>query len=246
LLPQEAAFLTSVVVIPAVMYVLYRTIVPFEPVMRDFEVGAALMFPLLAGAAIGFVHILIDPPLLATVWGLVAYLFLYPVIASYAVLILFNRRRTLEQPAAPIYFAVGGAGLAMGLAAAESYRSFASLGDAPADLGFILVMLVQSTAFVMFHCSKGLYLGTHVAQGRRSRGVVMASLLEGPLGLLYFTARLGDDRGAAALLLLLYSLFVYLWVWRRFFPEQMPEEMAKALKRERRRARLKRARGGPS
>jgi hypothetical protein len=174
----------------------------------------------------------------------VAYLFLYPVIATYVVLILFNRRRTLKQPAAPIYFAVGGAGLAMGLAAAESYRSFAALGEGSASLALILQMLVLSTAFVMFHCSKALYLGTFVVEGRRRRGIVMSALLEGPLGLLYFAHRVGEDDSAVIATMLLFALFVYLWAWRRFFPAQMPEELAKAMRKQRRRAKMRRVRSG--
>ncbi len=242
--PQQASLLTVVVVIPAVMYVLYRTIVPYEPVMRDLKVGGALMFPLLAGVGVGFAHIVFDPPLLLTFWGLLLFLFLYPLIETLAVLTIFNRQGTLTQPAAPVYFGLGGAGLAMGLASAESYRTFATLGDEPVDIWLILLMLVMSTSFVLFHCSKGVFLGTYVAEGRRRRGVLMATLLEGPLGLLYFAARVGDDQGFVLAGMLVFSLFVYLWAWHRYFPEQMSDELARALKKERRRAKLRRARRG--
>lgn len=244
MLPQEASLITTLVVIPSVMYVLYRTIVPFEPVMRDLRIGASLMFPLIGGAGVGFAHIMIDPPLLPYIWGLLAFIIIYPVIDTYVVLVIFNRRATLDHPAAPIYFGIGGAGLAMGLAAAESFRSLSALGDASADGWLILELFLFSTAFVLFHCSKAAYLGTHVVEGMRRRGVLRSTAMEGLFGFLFFTRQVGEDDLAVTLLMLLYAGYVYLWTWKRFFPSQMPEDLAKALRKERKRARRRRERGG--
>lgn len=242
--PQEASFITTLVVIPAVMYVLYRTVVPFEPVMRDLRIGSSLLFPLVAGAMLGFVHIMVDPPLLFSFWGFVAFLVIYPVINTYVVLVLFNRRSTMQHAAAPIYFAIGGAGVAMGLASAESFRTLSALGEGSADAPLILELLLFSTAFVLFHCSKAAYLGTYVVQGMRRRGVLMATLMEGPLGFLFFARQVGQDDLAVTATILLFALLVYLWTWRRFFPAQMPDDLAKALRKERRRARRRRERAG--
>lgn len=244
MLPQQASFLTSIVVIPSVLYVLYRTVVPYEPVMRNLEIGSALMFPLLAGTGVGFAHIVIDPPLFFTFWGVVVFLFIYPFLETLAVLTLFNRRHTMKDPAAPIYYAIGGAGLAMGMAAAESYRSFAALGEASAEPPLIVLLFLLSTSFVIFHCAKAAYLGTYAAQGKHRRGVVRATLLEVPLGLLYFAERIGEDDAAVIAAMVLYSVFVYLWVWRTFFPAQMPEALSKALRKQRRRERARRERRG--
>jgi hypothetical protein len=244
MLPQQASFLTSLVVIPSVIYVLYRTVVPYEPVMRNLEIGSALMFPLLAGTVVGFAHIVVDPPLFYTFWGVLVFLLIYPFIETLAVLTIFNRRHTMKDPAAPVYFAIGGAGLAMGMAAAESYRSFAALGEGSAEPGLIVLLFVLSTSFVIFHCAKAAYLGTYAATGRHRRGVVRATLLELPLGLLYFAERIGEDDTLVIVAMLLYSVFIYMWVWRTFFPAQMPEALSKALRKERRRARTRRERRG--
>lgn len=238
MLVQLAFLLAALVVLPATMYLLYRSIVPYEPVMPDFRLAAALFYPGIFGFALAIVHIGLDPGLVGGGFGSLAYLGLYPAIESYALVVVFNRTMFLKQPEAPVYFGVGGGALAGAFAFVETTRVFLAPGREATDAVLILAMLGLATALVLFHSSKGLLLGTYVAEGARTRGLLLSIALELPFGALLLTSRfLGADYGPVLALMIAYAVVCYFAVWNRFFPKRMPDAMRQSLEKERKRVR---------
>ena len=229
--------LSFAMVIPAVFYILYRSILPYEPVMRDLKLAGALMFPFLLGAALGVFHILADVGFIETGYAGLAFLLVYPLVASLMVVVVFNRRFFMKQAVAPVYFGIGGAGLAMGLGGSEVFRALAAPASQPSDAALMLSMFVLATSFILVHTSKGLFLGVHYASSRRARGLFLASAMEAPLGLLYLIGLLNVERTLTLALMLLYGVGLHYWTWQVFFPSNMSQDLAKDLTRERRRIR---------
>ncbi len=231
-----ASVLAGLLCAPPILYILYRAIVPYERAMPDFRLAGSLFFPAIAGFVLGITHISIDTDLIYSGYGGIAFLLLYPAIETYAIVVIFNRNFFYKQPGTPIYFAVGGAGLALGLSFVEAVQALAA--REPADLPFTLGILVFATAFVLFHSSKGLLLGTYFVEGTRLRGVLVSIAVEVPFAALYVTGKFfGPDYAQIFLLMLAYAALFYYMTWMRFFPRRMPEPLRKALDQERKRLR---------
>jgi len=236
-LPSQAFLLAGFVCVPPIMYLLYRSIVPYEDAMHDPKLGGALFYPAILGFAIGLAHLMLDVDLILGGFGVVAFLGLYPAIETYAIVVVFNRDFFARQPASPLYFGIGGGALALGLAFLETFRSMADPAFAPTDAPRILTMLALASAFVLLHTSKGLLVGTYFAGGGRARGLAAATLLQVPFGALAFTYRIGVAPGEMVGAMAVYGAVVYVAVWHVFFPKRMPQELAAEIERGRRKAR---------
>ncbi len=239
MLPGQAFLFAGFVCIPPIMYLLYRSIVPYEDAMHDPKLGGALFYPAILGFAVGLAHLTLDVELILGGFGVLAFMGLYPAIETYSIVVVFNRDFFARQPASPIYFGIGGGALALGLAFVETFRSMADVSFAATDAGGLIAMLGLATAFVLLHTSKGLLVGTFFAEGSRRRGVVLASLLQVPFGAFAFTYRLGVGQLEMVGGMLVYAALVYLWVWHVFFPRRMPQELATEILKVRRKARRK-------
>lgn len=239
MLPNQAFLFAGFVCIPPIMYLLYRSIVPYEEAMHDPKLGGALFYPAILGFAIGLAHLLLDVDLIRGGFGVLAFMGLYPAIETYAIVVVFNRDFFARQPASPIYFAIGGGALALGLAFVETFRSMVDPAFSASDVGGLVAMLVLASAFVLLHTSKGLLVGTYFVEGARGRGVALASLLQVPFGALAFTYRLGVGPFEMVGAMLVYAALVYLWVWHVFFPRRMPQELAIEIEKVRKRVRRK-------
>jgi hypothetical protein len=234
--PRLASVLAGLLCAPPILYILYRAIVPYERAMPDFRLAGALFFPAIAGFGLGVAHISFDTDLIFAGYGGTAFLLLYPAIETYAIIVIFNRNFFYKQPGTAIYFAVGGAGLALGLSFVEAVQALSA--HEPADIPFTIGILALATAFVLFHSSKGLLIGTYFVEGARLRGVLVSIALEAPFGALYLTGKaFGADYAEIFALMVLYGALVYYMIWKRFFPRRMPEALRKALDKERKRQR---------
>lgn len=238
MLVQLAFLLAGLVVIPATLYLLYRSIVPYEPVIPDPNLAGSLLYPGVLGFVLGLVHAGLDPDLLARGFGGLAFLLLYPAIETYALVVVFNRSLFYKQPATPLFFAIGGASLAGALVFVETARAFLQPSRDAADIVFAASMLGLASSFVFFHSSKGLLLGTFFAEGARTRGILLSIAIEVPFAALLLTSRfVGADYGPVLVLMILYSAAAYYFVWHLFFPKRMPDGMRKSLEKERKRMR---------
>lgn len=236
--PRLASFLAAVACIPAFFYLTYRSLAPYEATMPGHRIGGSMFYPGIAGFALGIVHATMDPSLIGAGYGGLSYLVLYPLIETYMLIVIFNRTFFFKQPATPVYFGMGGGALALGMAFVEVYRSLLVPSPAYGDFGLFLVLAVLATAFVLFHASKGLILGTYYAVGSRRRGVLVTMLLEAPFGALLLTAHFPQvDAGPLVALLVIYAAVLYYFTWHLFFQKRMPEELRQAITQERKRAR---------
>jgi hypothetical protein len=236
-LPNQAFLLAALVTVPAVMYVLYSSIAPYEAALRDMKLAAAMMWPGVLGFAIGVAHLGLDPGLVEAGAAVVAFLLLYPLVDTFAVVVVFNRSFFYKQPALPMYFAVGGASLSTGIGFVESFRTFSAPGVEVLDLARILAMLGLVTALVAFHSSRALLLGTQFAEGVRARALVVAVALEAPVGLLVLAGLLNVAAYESLALLVVYAVMVYYYAWHVHFPRHIPETMRRSLDRERKKLR---------
>ena len=224
--------------IPAVLYLIYRSIAPYEDGMKDPKLGGALFYPSIFGFALGIAHLLMDFNLVFGGFGVLAFMLLYPVIETYAVVVIFNRTFFLKQPGAALYFGIGGGALAFGLAFVEIFRT--ALIDRAAqlgELGLIGTMVAVATAYVLLHSAKGLLLGTYFTEGSRVRGVIVAAGLQIPFGALQLTFWLGISQAEMASAMLVYGALFYFLVWHVFFPKHLPDELEAEIKRVQKRAR---------
>jgi len=62
-LPNQASFLAFALVMPTFLYVLYRSIAPYELIMRDFKLAGSILWPLLLGSFVGGAHLVLDADL---------------------------------------------------------------------------------------------------------------------------------------------------------------------------------------
>ncbi len=220
------------------MYLLYRSIVPYEKAMPDFRLRGALFFPAMLGFALGVAHIGLDGDLISRGYGGLAYLLLYPAIATYGLIVVFNRALFVKKVGTAVYFGVGGGALALGLAFVDVYRSLSSPARALSDFVFLAEMLFLASAIVLFHSSKGLLLGTYFAEGRKLRGVAVSLAVEVPFGAFYLTGQIpGVDPAPIVAFLFLYGAAMYYLCWHVFFVRKMPGELRRALDQERKRER---------
>ena len=211
---------------------------PYEPAMPEHKFAGSMFYPGIAGFALGVVHASIDAGLLDTGYGGLTFLLLYPLIETYAVIVIFNRSFFYKQAATPIYFAVGGGTLAFGLAFMDIFRALGAPGQPVGEVWFLVAMVALATAYVLFHASKGLLLGTYFAAGSRRRGVIVALVLEVPFGALLLAGRFpGIDPGPIIAMLFVYAAAFYYLTWHVFFIRRMPEDLKRALDKERKRAR---------
>jgi hypothetical protein len=236
-LPNQAFLIAAFVVVPSVMYVLYRSIAPYEPALRDMKLAGAMMWPGIAGFGIGVAHLVLDPSLVVGVAGPLAFMAVYPIVDTYVLVVIFNRAFFYKQPALAMYFAVGGAAMSVGLAFVESFRALVDPAVAVTDGGRIVMMLLLATAFVAFHSAKGLYIGTRFAEGARKKTLAVATAVEAPVGLLVLAGLLNVLTYEALGMLVVYAFAVYYYVWHVDFPSRVPESMRRTLARERKRKR---------
>jgi hypothetical protein len=236
-LPNQAFLLAALVTVPAVMYVLYVSIAPYEAALRDMKLAAAMMWPGVLGFAIGVAHLGLDPGLVESGTDVLAFLLIYPLVDTFAVVVVFNRPFFYKQASLPVYFAVGGASLSTGIAFVESFRTFAAPGVELLDAVRLAAMLGLATALVAFHSARALFLGTQFAEGVRTKALVVAVAMEAPVGLLVLAGLLNVAAYESLALLLAYSGVVYYLVWHVHFPKHLPEEMRRALDRERKKVR---------
>jgi hypothetical protein len=206
--------------------------------MPEHKFAGSMFYPGIAGFGLGVAHAGLDAGLVGGGSGGLAFLLLYPLIETYIVIVIFNRSFFYKQAATPIYFAIGGGTLAFGLAFMDIFRALGAPGQPVGEGWFILAMLALATAYVLFHASKGLVLGTYFQAGSRKRGVLVAFVLEAPFGALLLAGRFpGIDPGPIIALLLVYAGLFYYLTWHVFFVRRMPEDLKRALDKARKRAR---------
>jgi hypothetical protein len=234
-LPNQASFLAFALVVPIFLFVLYRSVAPYELVLKDLKLAGAILWPLLLGSFVGGAHLTLDSGLVAIDAAPLAFIVLYPVIETFIVFAVFNRRFFLKQASSPMYFAIGGAALALPLGYMEGVRTLSFPSTQWNDAGALGTVLALDVAFVFFHASKGLFLGSFVALNQRVKGAAFATALEAPFGLLYLAGLLGIARYEALGLMVAYAIVVYVIVWHRFFRRAMPPKMRDAMARSRKR-----------
>jgi hypothetical protein len=236
--PRLASFVAAAACVPAFFFLVYRSIAPYESAMPGNRLGGAMFYPGIAGFALGVAHGSADAGIIGAGYGGLAFLFLYPVIESYMLIVVFNRRFFAGQAATPLFFAMGGGALALGISFVEVFRSVAGPASTWGDAPLAGAMVVLATAFVLFHASKGLLLGTYFAEGSKVRGVIWSVLLEAPFGALTLTAHFpGVDAAPIVAMMAGYAAVLYLFTWNVFFRRRMPDDLKKSLSQERKRAR---------
>jgi len=214
-LPQASLFLG---LIPALI-LMYIAIKGYDEFYKDKVVFITLVIGVIIGFVAAFIH-----------------LYFFSIIYLYVVLLAFfdqlfktiilNIGRFHENRETPIY------GLSLGLGFGSSFTPLiiiAISSDPTSNVYVLSLAAIGSIGIILFHGATGAYIGYGVYQGKLTKYLLIAILLELPfnflIGTMMFLSKpeLIKIQLGAAVGIIVYGVLIYWYVTRRILPKLLTQ-----------------------
>ena len=214
-LPQASLFLG---LIPALI-LMYIAIKGYDEFYKDKVVFITLVIGVIIGFVDAFIH-----------------LYFFSIIYLYVVLLAFfdqlfktiilNIGRFHENRETPIY------GLSLGLGFGSSFTPLiiiAISSDPTSNVYVLSLAAIGSIGIILFHGATGAYIGYGVYQGKLTKYLLIAILLELPFNFLIGTMILFSKpelikiQLGAAVGIIVYGVLIYWYVTRRILPKLLTQ-----------------------
>ena len=214
-IPQASLFLG---VIPALI-LLYITIKGYEGFYRD----KVMFLTFVAGIIMGFIAAFVQSFTLAVA---IVYVILLSFFNQLFKTTILNIGRFQKNRETPIY------GLSLGLGFGSSFTPFMIIAISSfgvSNNNVLLTIGAGSIGIILFHGATGSYIGYGVYLRKLMKHLVIAILLELPLGLLvglmvnYANPEFLRIQIGLALTIILYGLIIYWYVTKKVLPKLLTQ-----------------------
>ncbi|MEM2899912.1 MAG: hypothetical protein QXT63_03900 [Thermoplasmata archaeon] len=211
----------------------YDTLFDDRKVFITFGVG------MIIGMAITTLHALTDGLLLARIEleSILIFLLMYVLLEQFVKSAVLHSKWFVGRYDTTYY----GASLGLGIGSmAIIIRAYTALrvGDALTDLGVYAILITLSFVMTLIHASTGAIIGygSYKKESWKYVGIAMAVFVPYlVISIIYSVS--ADYLGYGSLIfvvfMLLYSAYIYYWVYSKLLPKTLPEKMRKEILRKR-------------
>ena len=213
-------------IIPA-LFIMYISLKGYEGYYKDKSIFLTFVIGIIFGVIAVVVRLIIAPlPML------IVFLILFAFFDQLFKTIVLNLRRLHFKREATIY------GLSLGLGFGSSFTPFMIIAESMSGQSnnySLILAAIGSLGFILFHAASGAYIGFGIYNGKLTRYLLIAIMLQLPFNAIVDTTRMLSLRTYFLHIqagLIIYGLIIFVYVINKIMPQIL--EQKKGRKRSKR------------